>query len=211
RKLDRSRSDGVFVLTVDPWGLDMKPGDGDGTGWAENEQALARLRTMSMRPNIEYLLTEYDKPILTPLLPGPDKESDMLLHENGWLEVRINMDSAKVARRTAQKLKDYRRNAKVSRLSPLRVACLMQLADSLSPYGTVVLARLPVSAEMLAIEDEIVPHFDAVMHRIAHAKGILYLNYARDPGHWIFTDGNHLAAVEAGRLAALIGANLRKD
>jgi hypothetical protein len=208
RKLDRSSTEGVFVLAVDPWCLEMRQSDGDGAGWSEDQKPLARVHAVAMRPNPEYLFTGYNAPILTVLFPGTHQRSDMVLHENGWLEVRIDLSPRKVAWRTEEKLKEYRANAIGSRLSPFRMAFLHAMIDSLAPYGTPLLVRLPVPDEMLAIEDATMPQLDAVMESTARSKGIQYLNFTRMPGHWSYTDGNHLTADETVKVSAAIGGFL---
>ncbi len=205
RKLDRSRTDGIFVLAVDPWCLDMRHGDGDGTGWSEDDKPVALVHSVAARPNLEYLFTVYNNPILTILFPSEQQRSDMVLHENGWLEVRIDLSPRKVAWRTEEKLKEYRANAIGSSLSPFRMASLQAMIDSLAPYGTPMLVRLPVPAAMLAVEDGTMPHFDAVMERTARSQGIRYLNFTRLPDHWSYTDGNHLTANETGKVTTAIG------
>lgn len=197
RKLDRSGNDGAFVLAVDPWSLGMSPGDGDGTGWAEDAEFLSRIRCVSCRPNLEYLFGEYSSPILTILFPSNQQRSDMVVRDDGWLEVRISMDSAEVHRREREKRIEYGEAARTMRLSPYRVACLNDFIDSLAPYGTVLLVRLPVQEEMLAIEHGAIPHFDAVMERTARSKGIRYLNRSADDRLWNYTDGHHLTADDA--------------
>ena len=189
----------------------MRPGDGDGTGWCEDQKPLARMHTVAMRPNLEYLFTVYDAPILTVLLPSAQQRSDMVLQENGWLEVRIDMEPRKVASRAEQKLKEYHNDAVGSRLSPFRMAYLHAMIDSLAHFGTPLLVRLPVADEMLALEDATTPHFDAVMESTARSKGIRYLNLLRTPRNWSYTDGHHLAADEARTASTLIANALLED
>lgn len=207
RKLDPSARDGVFVLAVDPWSLGARAGESDATGWPEDERFLAKLRLVSMKPNVEYLLTAYQKPILTIAWPRAERQQrTMRVHPDGWLEVRLPMDSASVAKRERDKLREYRAtHAPGLRVSEERIAWLERTITLVRPHGRVLLVRMPVGAGMLALEDSLAPGFSARMEAVAREQGARFLDLTLHPGPWRFTDGHHLepgSAAEASRLVA---------
>ena len=97
-KLDPGQDNGLFLVSVDPWALSERK---DENGFPESERFLGRMHTFNSTPNPEYLIRCYGAG-WGALLGGPlvGADTTLFLHEDGWLEVRIPMDSASVATRS---------------------------------------------------------------------------------------------------------------
>jgi hypothetical protein len=77
-----------------------------------------------------------------------------ILHNNGWLEVSLEMDKPSIEERKAGLLASYRKKAKSSIISDYRVNSLIELIDSLNDFKKVFITKLPVCTELLKIESE---------------------------------------------------------
>lgn len=196
KKLEPTGTDGIFVLTVDPWGLAGREGSTEGYEGEDDWSFLASMDLVNMDPNIEYLLTEYDKPLLRIILPDPRVDAGKLtLHKDGWLDVAVPMAPEDIEERTLNKLNEYRTERVPGQaLSAMRLGYLSLLVDTLKQHGTVLLVRLPVGARMRALEDSLAPNFNAVMDKMARSKGSNYLDMTQDERDWTFIDGHHLAS-----------------
>ncbi|MEZ4808461.1 MAG: hypothetical protein R2815_13440 [Flavobacteriales bacterium] len=168
------------------------------------------MRTFNATPNLEYLVRAYGAG-WGGLIGGPLVEVDttLLLHENGWLEVRIPMDSASIAQRTRQKRKEYEALAVEFTYRQDRLLYLERTIEFLKPHGTVVLVRIPVSGWMRDLENEYRPGFSNEMQRLADAHHVLYVDDTEAPGPYLFTDGNHLAATSAKEYSRWLATRLR--
>ncbi len=206
KKLDPAAKNGVFIVAVDPWSIAGDLGTVK-AGKPEYEWTFLRtLNNVNMDPNVEYLLEEYDKPLLNILVPDPRKVDDrLLLHEDGWLETNLDLSPSVVADRTSKKVNEYR-NTRLnsSAPSPWRLGYLEMTVDLLQKHGTVILVRLPVHSSMMVLEDQLMPTFDRTMELLALRKNVKYLSIPVNDQEWSFTDGNHLVPRDGAKVTKLI-------
>jgi hypothetical protein len=203
RKLSREATGGLFLLEVSPLALsessDLPVGSAP-TEFPEKDILIGKVRFNSARPNFEYLARCY-KDSFYKIAWNHFREKKMLLHDDGWLEVTVPMDSASVARRTRSKVEDYRDVFAKNRLSEARLEALEETIQLLLPRGRVFLVRLPISDELRQLEEPSAPQFDARMTEIAARNGIRYLNLFPESGRYATTDGNHLGKESARRVS----------
>jgi len=210
KKLDPAAQNGVFILAVDPWSIASDNGSVR-AGKPEHEWTFLRtLNFVNMDPNVEYLMEEYDKPILNILVPDPRKVDDrLLLHRDGWLETNLDLSPAAVAERTTKKVKEYRdTRLNSSTPSPWRLGYLEMTVDLLQKHGTVILVRLPVHSSMMALEDQLMPSFDRTMELLAQRKKVNYLSFPANDREWSFTDGNHLIPRDGAKVTQRIAEEI---
>ncbi|HEX8278894.1 MAG TPA: hypothetical protein VF540_09375, partial [Segetibacter sp.] len=98
KKLDKNTQNGIFIIAVDPWSISSGTKDpNDSTAFEENKLCLATTKAInSVRPNIDYLINSYAEPIFSIYIKRIKnllREPPLVLHKNGWLEVKVNMDS----------------------------------------------------------------------------------------------------------------------
>lgn len=190
KKINSKIKDGIFIVTVDPWSISGNTENpNDTTKFKEYRLALSNVKYVNMNPNFEYLIKqlkgEYFK-ILT------NKNGNMFLHTDGWLEVNVKMDSTSIIKRTKNKINEYKRNNLPNyKFSTVRLNYLKQIVDYLKLHGKVYLVRLPISSEMLEIERELMPHFNEIISSITKSSDG-YFDMTNDYKLYQFTDGNHL-------------------
>ena len=199
----------LFLIAVDPWSVCATFADGEET-IADDRSMLATVSSVDHRgrPNFEYLTEAYPDS-WGKILFDPLDQGKIRLHEDGWLEVTVPMDEASVQKRTAGKLREYRNGTlpKV-RFSAERYQYLQQTVDLLKPLGTVVLLRLPVIAELLELEQELMPDFEQKICALSLDCQIPYWSFARQPAAYQYTDGNHLYKASASLLSGEIADRL---
>ncbi len=204
KKLDPSTKDGIFILSIDPWAISAGTGDPNSASeFLENDLMLANMETVNSNPNFEYLLQELKGNYHLTLF---NSNTVTFLHQDGWLEVTIPMDSSSVAIRTIRKIKNYRtENLPNMKISQTRIDYLNQTIDFLKSYGKVYLVRLPIGEELLEIENEYSANFDDLMRAsIERADG--YLDLTKRDERFLFTDGNHLWKDSALEVSNIIAA-----
>lgn len=190
KKLNLKLKTGIFIVTVDPWSISQK-GDNpnDTTKFEEQNLALGNVKSVNAYPNFEYLLKQLKGKYYTILTPI---NGSTFLHDDGWLEVRISMDSASTSKRLSNKIKDYRKNNLPNcKLSTVRLDYLKQTVDFLKLHGKVYVVRLPISPEMFQIEEELMPNFNEIIDPITQ-KTEGYLDMTSENNLYKYTDGNHL-------------------
>jgi hypothetical protein len=115
------------------------------------------------------------------------------LHENGWLEVSLDMDSSSVARRTKSTLVEYQNYLSLYQFSKVRLDYLMKTVDFLRQHGHVYLVRLPVSPQLMDIENQLSPNFSELLERPTK-KSSGFLDLTSKNSMFSYTDGVHLSA-----------------
>jgi len=185
--------DGVFIVAVDPWSLSIfgkEKADLNSSHLRESNLCLATTNNVSAKPNFEYLFENLKGRFTDIIFP---RNNNVCLHDDGWLEVTgIPMDSVSVRRRTMDKIKTYRdKTLPVAYFSEFRLTYLTKIIQYLSNNGRVYLVRLPVSPEMMRLENKLAADFTAkIQPAISIADG--YLDMTPDNERFQYTDGNHL-------------------
>ncbi len=206
-KLEARTTNGIFLVAVDPWSLSKEKGSDH---MRESDYALAGQYTFTGHPNYEYLLRNYASGWGS-LIAGPLHTTDttMLLHADGWLEIRLAMDSVSVRERTKRKVLDYVDMAENKRVpSTERRRFLSRTIDLLRAHGNVILLRIPICDELADLEEAYWPGFSAQMGALAHAKGVQYLDFMPERGRFTYTDGNHLDSISARALSVAVASRV---
>lgn len=188
-KLDTSSHNGLFILQVDPW---LLSDPGDTTANTEADRTLGPQWSWNAYPNYEYLTRYWDRGWgALSHWPMGDPDTTSMVMPDGRLSVNVDMDPATVQRRTENKVRTYRDEYLPGRtLSPERLEYLSKTIALLKPHGTVVLVRLPVCAEIAAMEDSFAPDMQARLNDLASTTGAAFADL--DTMAVTFTDGNHL-------------------
>jgi hypothetical protein len=190
KKLDTTKRNGTFIVTVDPWTIcSATKNPNDSASFREADLALANTENVNQKPNWGYLYHNFGGKYHQILFPARTK---MYLHEDGWLEVTLRRDTATINKRTLRKMKDYRFNVLPKyKFSSLRLQYLVKTIQYLNNYGDVFLVRIPVSEEMMRIENKLMSDFDSkIKEAILLSKD--YLDLTKENSSFTYTDGNHL-------------------
>jgi hypothetical protein len=215
KKLDPSTRNGLFLVTVDPWSLCMNASSlNDTTQFGKGERTLADQWTFTGEPNYEYLIRHWDLGWgALARWPLDHADTSAFLMADGRLELHIHMDAASIARRTTNKIAEYRSSyLHVFAPSSFRLRYLERMVAFLQPHGSVVLLRLPVGTAIRQMESEVDPFFDEHMQDVAARAGIRYLNLSSALGDTAFVDGNHMSRAAGAALSGMIrGQVLRAE
>lgn len=193
KKIDPKTKRGVFILAVDPWAISSLTKDpNDSANFKEKELCLGKLTDVTSNPNIPYLLSIYDEPLLH-ILKSRLRPNPGLLHKDGWLEINAPMDSVSVKKRLAAKIETYKKTMMpVYHFSSVRFYFLQKMISFLQQHGDVYLVRLPISPQIKLMEAELMPDFDAKINSLAAQMKIPYFNFIGSCADFSYTDGNHL-------------------
>ena len=204
KKLDFKKSEGIFILTVDPWSISSATNDpNDSSKFSENNLCVGNTYFVNCNPNYFYLINNF-KGKYYKLLNNTERSS--FLHEDGWLEINVKMDSVTVAERLEKKVAEYRKDKLPnSKFSSVRFEYLKKIIQLLNTRGKVYLVRLPVHSRMLEIERENMPKFDSIISTIIPMTSG-YFDMTKLKNGFEFTDGNHLCK-ESGKLTSKLIAD----
>lgn len=204
KKLNKDTKDGIFIITVDPWSLSsFTKSPEDSLSFRELNLALGNTKFVNINPNPIYLLHNRDNRFYDLII---DKQSDFYLHDDGWLEINLALDSITLEENVNKKVKKYERDMlPKAQFSQTRFKYLLQTIKFLKMHGDVYLVRLPIHKKMMDLDMILMPHFNEdIQKAIPLSQG--YLDLTSKNMDFYYTDGNHLHKT-SGKIVSKIVAN----
>lgn len=200
RKLSPQTRGGIFILTVDCWSVSTTGcAPNDAENFIENNSAVGEIKSVNSQPNFDYLLNHFSGSYYKILSQSPEA----FLHDDGWLEVTLNDDAQAVKRRTQTTLLNYKQYQKVYQFSSLRFDYLLKTIQFLKHHGSVYIVRMPISEQLMKIEEKQLPHFSVRIKKIeSQANG--FLDLTPENNLYQYTDGVHLDKKSAYRVSERI-------
>jgi hypothetical protein len=171
---------------------------------------MAKIIFFNAAPNYDYLINSYPKAsILKLVVDRFQVDSAMILQNDGWLQVNVNMEKAVVEKRTKEKIEEYKNDNFITfKKSKNRILYLEKTIQYLKNYGSVFLVRLPVESRMEEMETQLMPEFDSIMGELSEINQIPYLNYMPSSKSYTFTDGNHLYKTSGKKISKQIAKDI---
>jgi len=192
RKLDKNTKNGIFIVTVDPFSITSHLGK-DGKESFVNEKMLQNQLTVSMNPNVEFIIKNGLSPWRAIFTHHRTVKNDItFLHKDGWLEVKYPWTEEKYKVNLEGKIRDYRKDQMKRKLSSHRIFYLEKTIQFLQEHGTVYLVRIPTAKEMYDLENDLLPNFNSLIQGIAVKYKVDYFDCSKDYSIYQTTDGNHL-------------------
>ena len=148
---DSLKSKGIVIIEVNPWTLSIDTSLSE--PFREKDRVLNNDISFSNKPNFDFLFSNYNHgwgKIIMDEVIAPN--SSKFLHENGWLEVSLDMEESSIQERKISLLNSYKKKAKTSVVSDYRITSLVELIDTINDFKKVFIVKLPVCAELLDIE-----------------------------------------------------------
>ncbi|MEC5157621.1 hypothetical protein [Chryseobacterium sp. MP_3.2] len=194
KKIKPDTKEAVFILTVGPWNLSAPKNVSAMKDLPENEiSPLKNMNFYNLNPNYEYLIKNFNHSWFQLFRDRESQgKSNTYLHEDGWLEVTVDMKESVLRKRTAEKVEFYKLFAKDQAISPLRLQSFEKTIDFLKTKGQVYVVRIPASKEIMKIENQYRPNFNQVMQDITRRKNIPYFDFTGKFNAYQYTDGNHM-------------------
>jgi hypothetical protein len=202
-KIDPDEKNGVFILCVSPWSISSKSADpNDEDDFRELGLALDNTPFTTWNPNYLYLLNNF-KGRYRQMFSNNNKPY-MHLHDDGWLEIDVDMSEGEVQKRTFEKIERYRESTALNyKLSSLRLEYLEKTIKFLNSHGQVYLVRLPVDPLMLEIEDKFMPNFNQKLMEVAKSTNG-YLDLTTSNNEFQYVDGNHIYKESGKKVTSMI-------
>lgn len=205
KKIKDNTTDGIFILTVDPWSISGLKEDPENTNLFDEEKLFLKdMKRVDTNPNIFYLYKHYQKSfyeiLLQRLKPGTIK-----LHEDGWLESEDISDKDEVQKLTDSKIEFYKNYASERTISNKRIKYLKETIEYLKSKGEIYLVRLPVTSDMQEVEDSYCPEFNTIFNSLAEDQQVNFKDFNIDREGLFFEDGLHLDTKSSYLLSKKMG------
>jgi hypothetical protein len=195
-KIDTGTTSGLFMICVEPYtlgGIHVEAEKEQPKDLIEEKGILYNAHILNSYPNWEYLLKHYSYGWGRLALTSLGFYNDFTeLHSNGWLEVRLKVDSATAQHRANDVLYDKRNDVGNFALSPYRLHWLRETIAYLKRFGKVVMIRVPVSRQFYDFEQALAPSFDDTMQAEADHHEIEYINFQYMAESLTYKDGHHM-------------------
>ncbi len=212
RKLNLDTENGLFIIEVSPISIsELKIENNNSKKFVENGSFL-EIKDVNEKPNLEYIFHYYSEPyytllylqirnninsILRPYIKGFQNYS-VILHEDGWLEVTVTMDSISVNERYFSRNEEYLKDFSQNQFSQYRYNYLEKTIELLQAHGRVVLVRLPIGKKLFELENIYMPDFNDKINTLSIKYRIPYLTFKNE---YLTTDGNHLYKTDSKRVS----------
>ncbi len=209
KKIKKKSKDGIFIITVDPWSISSECTDpNDTSSFRELQLCLAKIKFPNYKPNIEYLLKDFNINYKNLLY---NKDTSIHLHANGWLEVNLKMDSVSQNKRIKDKIRIYKNDILPSfKFSKKRLEYLNKTIKTLKKHGLVYLIRLPVHPDMMKIDEQLMPSFTKIMKKVSFDENVEYIDLTNLNDSFSYTDGNHIYKKSGKKLTEIIANTILK-
>ncbi len=195
RKLDKTTTNGLFIISVNPFELAEREDDCVDQGiFGESLDPPNNMTVMDQNPNLEYVWKNFRYFHFTKAL-----RQNVVVHDDGWLEMMKPPTSIiEIKAATIAEIAQYEATAKKWKPSEHRINELDKLIESLKGYGKVVLVRMPTSVEMTHIEQGFWKDFDSRMNEISRMQKVCYFDFSEVSSTYLTYDGMHLT-LESGK------------
>ncbi len=194
-KLKDTITNGVFILAVDPGSISGDKEDpNDETKFKDNQSFLAHIDCFDCNPNYDYIKYSHEtfyKKIFLNMVKGRG-----YLHDNGWLEIKLNNDSISREKRLSNKLANTN-YAMSYTASQIRLEYLKKTINLLKDKGEVHLVRLPTHREIVKRQAISMPQFEQLMIDLSLKMEVPYKSYATLSSTYHYVDGTHLTNYSA--------------
>lgn len=193
-KIEPSGREGLFIISVDPGSLSSNTiYPNDESLFEESQSFMGKISSVDKAINLDYILFRqeaYYKKVFRNLIRGSGK-----LHDDGWLEVKLNNDNANMLRRTKESLERYK---KVEyRFSDKRFSYLKKLVAELKTRGRVFMIRMPMNKTLLDYQESVNPYFEDLLLEFSQFEKVPYRSYLNKSEKYSYTDGVHLTRESA--------------
>jgi|GEM_PF-612007 len=206
------RDNRLFVLNVDPWTVSCEKKKDAANFFNERHSFYHRLRDVKSGFNAEFLIFYADRPlksILTELI----FRSSGGINEGGRFVYPISREECVqgFTKRFALAQQRHRNHRYYinGQLSKIRLLYLHRTLQYLSGIGRVILVRMPLTREMLAMENEMDALFSLRMKALSAAEGVAFIDYSREQDTYLFVDDNHLYNTSAEAFTAKLAKDVR--
>ncbi|KAB1071275.1 hypothetical protein F6U93_00660 [Tamlana haliotis] len=190
RKLNSETKNGLFIISVHPFLLANRSGkEEEKQGeFFEADMPPHNMRFVNNSPNFEYLLKNFDYFHFRGIIKKSSKT-----HKDGWLE-ETNLPDDKALLKTWKdnQITLYNGFQKKWLKSEIRLEYLEKLILYLKNHGHVVLVRLPIDKELIAIENEFWNTFNIDMRNMSNKNDIEYITFSEVENTFNTYDGIHI-------------------
>lgn len=190
KKLDNSRSNGIFVISVTPDFITSSSSYDNGKGeFREAGQPPHNMKFVDVNPNFEYFYKNFNFFHFKSVFRKGAKT-----HKDGWLEEsNLPKDNAVFEEWRQHQIDLFLKDREDFRISDFRVKSLDSLVKKLRKHGQVFFVRMPIGKEFRDLENKYYPNFDRIIDSLSSSNSIHYFNYTLQGETTYKTyDGHHI-------------------
>lgn len=204
----------LFILSVSPgsFAAQKHTSDEDINNMDKNS-ILGKVSDFTSNPNYNYIINTYGLPLYN-ALHSEDQWNHQTTHDNGWNETQWVIQGDTIAESDMKywkwlTLRYFNKTVKDQVVSKYRKNSFIELLNFLKAKGTVMLVRLPADKEVLSIENNFWPAFDAYIEGISKTYQVPYFNYTYTSHGFKTYDGLHLESESAKKVTKILTTDLK--
>jgi hypothetical protein len=198
KKLDRETKNGLFILSMDPFGFTaFRDSITGATIYPQEKASIGKQITFNGTKNIEYLIRDYHKGWGQMVWTKYLYPSNVVAQPDGWVDVVCPIDSITINKRKQSRIRTKKKELKDAYISHEQKMAFRQLVSWLQQRGKVYLVRLPVDPEYYAMEESWYPDFKNFADSIQMEFQIPYFNMQDEYSFVTFNDGHHINRKDA--------------
>lgn len=201
-----SGSNNQHIVSVNPWSLILDTSNKEDI----NPFFTEKLQFPLLEPNFEYIFKYVDLRLVTLLKL---LSTNAITTDKGWLKQGIDSKELfrEYPRRVKEKVENYKRKYPFtnSDIKSSRVQNLLDIIRFLKKSGRVVIVRLPVSQEMMNLENARYPRFNYLLEEISTNSSCKFIDLTDMDIQT--TDGNHIWYKEVARVSSELNLRIKKS
>ncbi|MFT6054428.1 MAG: ABC-type molybdate transport system substrate-binding protein [Roseivirga sp.] len=201
KKLIKSKVGSIHIVCVSPASIMDLVGALD--NGRETYEVIYNSKFVNSSPNIEYLWNQSAIILLESIKSQLIRDVKLIPHKNGWLEVILGPKY--------EKNKPPVMDQKLIQNSE-RIDYLKQTIDFLKTTGKIYMVRMPISNEMVQMEDALFPGFNEMMQVIANDQNAQYFDYSNTGHLYEFHEipGHHMDAINAQKFTKTLAIDIKQ-
>jgi hypothetical protein len=203
-KIGSDVKNGLYIVEVEPLGVYHNQHE------HSKSEKLNFVLPLNSKPNYEYLYRNVN-PYYKLVLHNNETFPTTIQHDDGWLEVRLKLDSTQ--RKSSSDTKYSSSSSELRKLSfsAERWEYLSNIIDYLKQHGRVFILRMPAEKRFIELEQNILPEFNSKIERLAHEKNVKYFNLTNLCEEFQYIDGNHFDLSSSLKFSKLLNQLIQQE
>ena len=211
-KIKKGNKNGLFIISVNPGSFSVQKNmKNDSLLQMDDNLMLSKLTSFKSNPNYNYLINYYSNSLYNTLLKE-DGPSNLIVHKNGWKELKQETKSnsfkeSDIKQWKNETINNYSKLIKTKAVNKTRYNYLIETIIYLKQKGEVFLVRIPTDNDITDLENNNWKKFNQEFDSISNSHNIHFLDYS-DLKVKTY-DGSHLFSESAKKFTNILTDDIK--